>query len=370
MIYDKLFVPLGVDSTPIGQRKCIAPAVGAALVAGGSSLLGSLLGIGSQSSANAQNLQLMRETNQMNYKIADEQNRNAYNQFAQNLAWLKEQYYDTGQYERLVKSLGRAGLNPALAFGNVSPVGSVGQASPTAFHVAQMEAGHVDPLSFDGLSESVGNAVNAYFQNKLVDAQVENVSQDTQTKRLNNASLADRNLLELRNLYEDVQDKLAQRDLSKSQRKYYKALEKQISRQVDLFNDTYNELKSRESKSNRLIDAQAENQLSQSVLNMVESRLKPALANMQIRLSNAQIGVFNEQARNIAQQTITEFERGQLTNRQAFEQTLRNRLLGAEWSDKVFKTGVRDGSALSKAVYWFSDYVSDIIFGGFGKLLK
>ena len=63
-----------VDVCPYAPRsKMIAPVVGAALVAGGSSLLGNALGALSTSSANKTNLQIARENNQAQREMFHEQ---------------------------------------------------------------------------------------------------------------------------------------------------------------------------------------------------------------------------------------------------------------------------------------------------------
>lgn len=50
------------------------PLIGGALISGASSLLGGMFGSASQSSANRTNLQIARETNQMQYQMFQEQN--------------------------------------------------------------------------------------------------------------------------------------------------------------------------------------------------------------------------------------------------------------------------------------------------------
>lgn len=88
------------------------PVTGAMIAAGGSSLLGGLLGFAGQSSANATNLALAREQMQWQENMWDKQN--AYNTPA-------------AQVERLRA----AGLNPAMMYsqGNVGNAGSVGSYS-------------------------------------------------------------------------------------------------------------------------------------------------------------------------------------------------------------------------------------------------
>lgn len=250
-----LFVPLGVSETPLGLNRKSEPfSLGAAALLGGSSLLGGILGLSSQKSANEMNLQMNRETNQMNYQIAKEANDLSQAQFIQNMNWLKEQYYDTDQYSRLVQSLHKAGLNPALALGNVSPVGSVGSPSSSNFHAAQMEAGHVDPLSYDALSDGFSSAVNAYYDNQLKSEQSANIGADTKTKWINNQTQGIENLMRLHDMWEDIQNKRSQRGLTDAQRNHYDKLAERLQQEIDFAARTTDLEYSGIEKRNRQLD--------------------------------------------------------------------------------------------------------------------
>lgn len=296
LIKRMLFVPLGVDSTPIGLRKCVDPVTA---VTAGYNLATGLGNFISQGEGNSMNYQLQLDTNRLNKQMADEANQMSQAQFEKNMEWLREQYYDTNQYVRLREAAQKGGFNPALAMGEVKPVGSVGQASPTAFHAAQFEAPHLDSLSLDPLASSVGQAVNAYFSNKLVSSQSENVDADTQTKRINNMTQFAKNLAELHNLWEDVESKRSQRGLSDSQKRYYEDMSEQIRGNIRLFMDTYNDLKDREKKSNRLLDSQADEADSRTALNQIEAQYKPMLLQCGIKLSQSQSSQLLASAANL-----------------------------------------------------------------------
>ena len=272
MIYNHLFVPLGVDSTPIGQRKQIAAPLGAALISGGASLIGNLLGIGSQKSANESNLQATRETNQMNYQIAQEANRLSSEQFAQNINWLKEQYYDTDQYARLRQSLVKGGLNPALAYGSASPVSSVGQASPTSFHTAQMEAGHVDPISYDSLSQSVGSAVNAYYDNQLKSTQADSVRLDNAGKQLDLEIRGIENYLKISQMIQSLENSKKQGKQTDKEIEYKDKLIESLKDQKRLLDEQFEDLAMKPFYENRLAGAQADDALSAAALKEAQKR--------------------------------------------------------------------------------------------------
>ena len=324
MVFYHLFKPLGASFAPIGDRKLIGAA---ALLAGGG-ILGSALNLFGQKSANDTNLQLARENNETQKLLTRETNAMSQLQFNENMKWLREQYYDTGQIARAKEAYIKGGMNPALAYGQPTGASSVGSPSQSQFHVAQTEAGHVDPIQIgDALSESVGHSVDAYMNNQLINAQTENVKQEGLSKRIQNFTQFARDVASLRQTYADIELKLSQKGVNEETRKKLQLEKEHLDNQIKLFWTQFDALSEQPKKSNRLIDAQTNETISRTILNQVEAHLKPALANMQIRLSNAQIGVFNQQARLVAQEVITEYERGQLTNKQVFEQVLKNKLL-------------------------------------------
>lgn len=288
MNINHLFVPLGVDSTPIGQRKQIAAPLGAALISAGAGLVGNLLGIGSQKAANETNLQATRETNKMNFQIAQEANRLSSEQFAQNMNWLKEQYYDTDSYARLRQNLSQGGLNPALAYGSASPVGSVGQASPSAFHTAQMEAGHVDPISYDSLSESVGSAINAFYDNQYKTVQTESTRLDNSGKKLDLEIRAIENRQKIDKMVVDLENSKKQGKKTEKEIEEIEERIKGLRQQGRLFDDQYADLVEKPKKENRLLDMQGDSIEKDIEKKKIENYLLPELLRSQINLNSAQ----------------------------------------------------------------------------------
>lgn len=86
--------------------------VGAGLIAGGASVLGSVFGFGSQQSANSTNLQATRETNETNLQLARMQN-----------DWNVDMWNRSNEYNTYANQLQRwkdAGLNPNTFQGDTS----------------------------------------------------------------------------------------------------------------------------------------------------------------------------------------------------------------------------------------------------------
>lgn len=135
----------------------ISEGLGLALGAG-ANVLGSILGFGSNSSANSTNLEIARMNNEQQYKMFKEQN--AFNVDM----WNKQNEYNLPS--NVVKRLLDAGINPASVFGSGSatPAGSLTSAPAPALQQA-----HVSPYDFN--LQGVEHAVNAYYQNQLVNAE-------------------------------------------------------------------------------------------------------------------------------------------------------------------------------------------------------
>lgn len=150
------------------------PVLGAAAIAGGSTLLGSLANILGQSSANRTNVQLQQETNALNYKMFQESQ-----EFARQQQQLAMEYNDPAEQ---AKRLRAAGINPAGVFGNGS-VSEVSQASaPSA---PSMVAPQVQPLDYSGVGAAGQFAMQAYFENELKNAQIDKTQQESRIAEVN-----------------------------------------------------------------------------------------------------------------------------------------------------------------------------------------
>lgn len=169
------------------------PLIGSALISGASSLLGGMFGSASQSSANRTNLQIARETNQMQYQMFQEQN--AFNERMYN----QMQQYNTpaAQMQRYQE----AGINPYIAAGNVQSgnvQSALQSAQPLPLHTAQVMP--VDAFK-DSFSQ-IGNVISQYAQNELALSQAQkNRAEAGWVDRLNGAQL-NKMSAETNNLYQ------------------------------------------------------------------------------------------------------------------------------------------------------------------------
>lgn len=162
-----------VVSSPFAPRsKMISAALLPAALSAGSNVFSSVLGAYTQSQANKQNIQLARETNAQNYKMFKEQQ--AYNLDM----WNKQNEYNlpVNQVQRLLA----AGINPSAVFGNgsVTPASQVG-----GVNQPNLVTPHVNPYQ---PNLNVGEAVNAFNESMLVNAQRKKLEADTKhTEQLN-----------------------------------------------------------------------------------------------------------------------------------------------------------------------------------------
>lgn len=169
------------------------PLLGSALISGASSLLGGLFGSGAQSSANRTNLQIARETNQMQYQMFHEQN-----------AFNERMYNQMQQYNTPAAQMQRyqdAGINPYIAAGNVqsgNAQSALQSAQPLPLHTAQVMP--VDAFK-DSFSQ-IGNVISQYAQNELALSQAQkNRAEAGWVDRLNGAQL-NKMSAETNNLYQ------------------------------------------------------------------------------------------------------------------------------------------------------------------------
>ena len=159
----------------------MVPLVAASLISGGASLLGGLANSASQSSANRANLQIARETNQMQYQMFQEQN-----------AFNERMYNQMQQYNTPAAQMQRysdAGINPYIAAGNVqtgNAQSALQSAQPLPLHTAQM-------IPTTGIGDSfsqIGNIISQYAQNELALSQAQkNRAEAGWVDRLNGAQL-------------------------------------------------------------------------------------------------------------------------------------------------------------------------------------
>lgn len=192
------FIRFCLDYDFHGVRAVIDPIVGGALVTGVGSLLGGLFGKKSQSKANATNLQIARETNENQYRMFTEGN--AFSERMANEAWNRETNYNDPR--NIMLRYQRAGINPQVAMS-----GSLGSAAtqpgdmsaPASLAPPVQHAPTVQPLphvlsGIEEMSRVVGNLISAKKNNAdanrtagLYTAELENILEDTQSKRLQNA---------------------------------------------------------------------------------------------------------------------------------------------------------------------------------------
>ena len=332
-LFNSLMVPLGVNlapNTPIPKCDPWSAAIGATAshINTGLELLFNKSNV---DATNEANLEMTRMNNETQKLLAREANAMSQAQFNTNLQWLKEQFYKQREYalderayqsiDNQVRRLLAAGINPAYYFGNGSmatpSVSSVGAPSQSQFHVAQTEAGHIDPflIDLDGLSESVGSAVNAFYDNQLKNEQTKKVSYESLVERANAATQFQKNLADLREQYVRIDKLLADKDVSKATKERLESEKAQLDQSIKFMADDWNELLRRDKVNNDFTVEQTEESRTRQVLNRIDAQLKPALASAQINLSNAQAASANaslplivEQIAHANQQDFSETE--------------------------------------------------------------
>lgn len=218
------------------------PLIGASILTGGSSVVGGILGLLGQRSANKTNMEIarmnqqsVRETNKSNADIAAAAN--ASNQLMQrqqnqwNLAqWQRENAYNSPAQQ--VQRLLAAGINPASVYGSVgnNNVASQLQSAPyspaeTSYNDPATLDYRQSPYDFSFIRDAAFTGVNAYQQAQMQQA-------DVDIKR------EQRDALQLQNQYTfaSMLDRLTQ---ERNKAKYGSVEYEQASENLRLFKDVY-----------------------------------------------------------------------------------------------------------------------------------
>lgn len=133
-------------------------AIGAGLITAGGSLLGNLLGFGSQAATNKAQMELAKYQYEKNLEMWNRQN---------------EYNLPSAQRQRLID----AGLNPALMYGN-------GHISNTSADAPSYDAPHLGAYTNFGDFGASG-AVNAYLSASKAVSEIDNIEEDTNVKKWN-----------------------------------------------------------------------------------------------------------------------------------------------------------------------------------------
>lgn len=161
-IFDFLVGLLTYQDSSLIQAVPLPPAVGAALISGGASLLGGLFGSNSQSQANRTNLKIARETNALNYKMFQEQN--SYNK---EMWQLNNEYNDPSNQAQRLQA---AGFNPYLS-GDVTSGSS--SSAPSSVPLPNLVTPQIQPnMAFANSLPQIGNALSGI---PLQQAQIDNL---------------------------------------------------------------------------------------------------------------------------------------------------------------------------------------------------
>ena len=145
------------------------PVVGGSIIKGSADLLGGILGLGSQQSANEQNIKIAQMNNAFNERMLEKQMR--YN----TQMWHAQNLYNSASQQRY--RLEQAGLNPYMMM-NGGDAGTASSASgitpPTATPV------QVQPLDYGQAFSRLASSVGDYYQVKNLDAQTKQIQSITE----------------------------------------------------------------------------------------------------------------------------------------------------------------------------------------------
>lgn len=183
---------------PFCLKKCTALSSAASGAAGGASvggvpgaLVGGALGVASSLIGGLFGKHNTDKTNQMNYKIMQEQNRFNADEAKKNRDWQELMYRMFGTSSAKANDLRAAGLNALL--GDVSASGNVGSgAAATAAESAQMM-----PTDYSFVGDAATHGLAAYNTTRSVDATISlQKSQENVNKSVEGINYAQKGFLE------------------------------------------------------------------------------------------------------------------------------------------------------------------------------
>lgn len=206
-----------VGSASALQRPFKCSDIGAGIISGAGSLIGGLFSSSGSRYAARKQLQAVRETNQMNYQIA--QQNNAFNE----RMWNMQNEYNSPSAQRA--RLEAAGINPYLMLDGSST--GVAQSSPTADQSGTQVAPDVGSTIAGGY-QSMGNSIASaagqisqmVYQNDLQNANVAKTQADAKNSDLQNQYDALRNQFAAAQFLADLRLKQYQGKISKYDANY------------------------------------------------------------------------------------------------------------------------------------------------------
>ncbi len=206
-----------VGSASALQRPFKLDSLGPGIISGAGSLIGGLISSSGSRYAARKQLQAVRETNQMNYQIA--QDNNAFNE----RMWNLQNDYNTPSAQRA--RLEAAGINPYLMLDGSST--GVAQSAPTADTSGTQVAPDVGSTisgGYNTLGNSIASAASQIaqmaFQNDLQKANVAKTQADAQNSDLQNQYDALRNQFAAAQFLADLRLKQYQGKISKYDANY------------------------------------------------------------------------------------------------------------------------------------------------------
>lgn len=285
------------------------PLVGSALIGGAANLLGGALGLSSQKSANESNLEIAR----MNRDMQRETNRQQMEMFQRQLAENRWYYNDANQYNSpsaQVQRLKNAGINPSFVMGNNSTSEASAMSAPAAPSLtAPSVNAQVQPLDYSFIGNGAFTAVNAYYQNRLLDAQKDKTMNDSSLSAANAFRTWQGNPFYLRSLENQAKKAGFEGDIARTELSYLQAVNGQ--RISQMFNDTR-----MQEKQMKIADEQYNQLVVNNALAQIEKLYAPRLKEEELnnlrktgQQISATIALTNANAMLTNEQKLSEIEK-------------------------------------------------------------
>ncbi len=341
-----LFKKYGLSSFPCGESPLD-------WINTGLSAIGLGTDVYSQSEANATNLQATRETNEMNYKIHQEDIQHQIDMFN------RTNEYNTP--EQQVKRLRAAGINPSAVLGSDGQRAGVSAVMPSVPSPPQMIAGHVNPIDFSPSLKLLQDSVSQMFQNQNIDLQ-------NQEQRFKLLHMEEQYQLDMRYKIAEIDEKIANKNLSWEQRNKLIADRNRIEQDIELHERIKDDLVKKYRLDNEMVQEETykvreekEGQRLQNDYQSILNKYLPKMQQSQIQSLQAATASAYADAGLKKQMTKTEKENTAraITEKQIANLRKNHVPIEQDLEDRLMKANKRYVDAITQKTYNTDNFVQN-----------
>lgn len=289
-----------------------------------------------------ENVQLQRETNQLNYQMHREDQDFAVDMFNR-----------TNEYnspEQQAARLRAAGINPSAVLGANRNGGSVAAVSPSVPAGAPMVAPHVEPVS---LSPSFKQYTDSIYQN----LQSRNIDLNNQMEYFKLLHQDEQWNMDKRYRLAEIEDKLADKSLTLAQRDNYVKQKERIEQDIALHDEIRSDLVRRYRLDNNKVEADTDMIRTQTAKERLDIQYQDMVNKSFPALNDAQRKLLSSQASSALASAYQSYQSGHLSKKQkelvavqVLAETLQNGIRANQFRESDIGLSMKELDALIHSV--------------------